>query len=171
MSLRNELNAMKKGTKSIDVYFQKIKQICDKLAALSVILDDEDLLHVALDGLPSKYDSFSSAIRTHSDVLIVEELNTLLNAEERAIKKRSSVFDATTMAMFANYQPQGFGRGRGRNNNRRSHGNRGRGISSGPGGGYSTNGNFNNCTFSSPYNQSQPSSSQSPGSQGQSQRP
>ena len=49
MSLRNELNAMKKGTKSIDVYFQKIKQICDKLAALSVILDDEDLLHVALD--------------------------------------------------------------------------------------------------------------------------
>jgi len=40
-----------------------------------VILDDEELLHVALDGLPSKYDSFSSAIRTRSDVLSVEELN------------------------------------------------------------------------------------------------
>jgi len=86
MSLRNELNVVKKGMDSIDVYFQKIKQIRDKLAAIPVILDDEGLLHVALDGLPSKYDSYSSAIRTCSAVLSVEELNTLLNAEERANK-------------------------------------------------------------------------------------
>ena len=88
-----------------------------------VILDDKDLLHVALDGLPSEYDSFSFAIRTCSDVIIVEELNTLLNAEERAIKKRSGMFDATSMAMVANYQSQGFGRGKGRNNNQRGRGN------------------------------------------------
>ena len=69
-----------------------------------MILDDEELLHVALDGLPSEYDSFSSAIRTRSDVLSIEELNTLLNAEERAIKKRSGVVDVTSMAMVANYQ-------------------------------------------------------------------
>ena len=69
-----------------------------------MILDDEELLHVALDGLPSEYDSFSSAIRTCSDVLSIEELNTLLNAEERAIKKRSGVVDVTSMAMVANYQ-------------------------------------------------------------------
>ena len=31
MSLRNELNVVKKGTDPIDVYFQKIKQIRDKL--------------------------------------------------------------------------------------------------------------------------------------------
>ena len=52
MSLRNELNAVKKGTNSIDVYFQKIKQIRDKLDDVSMILDDEELLHVVLDGLP-----------------------------------------------------------------------------------------------------------------------
>ncbi|KAL0007712.1 hypothetical protein SO802_009214 [Lithocarpus litseifolius] len=109
---------------------EKIKKICDKLAAISVILDDEDLLHVALDGLSSEYDSFSSTIRTHSDVFTVEELNTLLNAKERAIKKRFGVFDGTTMAMVANYQPQGFGRDRARNNNKRSSGNGGRGTSS-----------------------------------------
>jgi len=76
MSLRNDLNNVKKGTDSIDVYFQRIKQIRDKLVAVSVILDDEKLFHVALDGLPSEYASFSSAIRTRSDVLLVEELNT-----------------------------------------------------------------------------------------------
>ena len=110
MSLRNELSAVKKRTYSIDGYFQKIKQIRDRLAAVSVILDDEELLHVALDGLPSEYDSFNFAIRTHSDVLSVEELNTLLNAEERVIKKRSNGLIPPSMAMNANFQSrhQGF---------------------------------------------------------------
>ena len=103
MSLRNELSAVKKGTYPIDGYFQKIKQIRDKLIVVSVILDDEELLHVALDGLPSEYDSFSSAIKTRSDVLSIEELNTLLNAEERVIKKRSNGLVPPSMAMNANF--------------------------------------------------------------------
>ncbi|XP_065620524.1 uncharacterized protein LOC136063700 [Quercus suber] len=37
MSLRNELNAIKKGVDSIDGYFQKIKQARDRLAAVSVL--------------------------------------------------------------------------------------------------------------------------------------
>ena len=105
------------GTDTIDAYFQKIKQIRDKLAVVSVFLDDEELLHIALDGLPLAFNSFSSAIRTRSDVLSVEELNTLLNAKERAIKKKSHVVDAATMAMAANFQSPGFLRGRGRGNN------------------------------------------------------
>ena len=92
---------------------------------MSVILDDEKLLHVALDGLPSEYASFSSTIRTRSDVLLVEEFNTLLNAKEREIKKRSSFVDVNTMAMAANFQSQGLGRGRGKNNNQRGCGGRG----------------------------------------------
>ena len=114
------------------------------------------MLHVALDGLPSEYDSFSFAIRTHNDVLSIEELNTLLNVEERAIKKRTGTIDATSMALIANYQSQGFARGRGRHNNQRVRGGGGRGNFSG--GGYnvnSSNGNFN--TTLPQYNQSQPS--------------
>ena len=48
MSLRNNLNIVKKGTGSISVYFQRIKQIRDKLAIVSVILDDEELLYVVM---------------------------------------------------------------------------------------------------------------------------
>lgn len=96
---------------------QKIKQIRDKLVAVSVILDDEELFQIAFDGLPLEYDSFSFAIRTRSDFLSIEELNTLFNAKERVIKKRSSVADGTSMAMATNYQAQGFGRGRERSNN------------------------------------------------------
>ena len=69
-----------------------------------MIVDDKERLHVALDSLPSKYDSFSSAIRTYSDFLSIEELNTLLIAKERTTKKGCSVIDASSMAMVANYQ-------------------------------------------------------------------
>ena len=78
MSLRNELNAIKKGVDSIDGYFQKIKQARDRLVVVSVFVDDEELFPIILDGLSSKYDSFSSAIKTRSDVLSVEELNALV---------------------------------------------------------------------------------------------
>ena len=116
MSLRNELNAIKKGNESIDGYFQKTKQARDRLATVSVFVDDKELLHIVLDGLPSTYDSFSSAIRTRSDVLSVEELNALLNAEERVIKKRSNGVDQISMAMATNFHSQGFPRGRGGRN-------------------------------------------------------
>ena len=123
MSLRNELYAIKKGVDSIDGYFQKIKQAKDRLATVSVFMDDEELLHIILDGLPSEYDSFSSAIRTRSDVLSVEELNALLNYEERVIKKRSNTVDSASMAMATKFHSQGFQQGRGgRNNNQRGRG-------------------------------------------------
>ena len=87
------------------------------MVVVSVLLDDEELLHIALDGLPSEYDSFSSAIRTRSDILSVEELNTLLNVEERVIKKRiNNGSSSPSMAMNMNFQSQnhGFSNQRGR---------------------------------------------------------
>lgn len=128
------------------------------------------MLHVALDGLPSEYDSFSLAIRTRNDILFVEELDTLLNAEERAIKKRSGVVDVTSMAMVANYQSQGFGRGRRRNNSQRGRGEYGgRGNFAVGTGGYnaSPKGGFNN-SLSQP---NQSGQSKPSGFQGQTQRP
>ena len=175
MSLRNELNAIKKGVDSIDGYFQKIKQARDRLAAVSVFVDDEEL-QIILDGLPFEYDSFSSAIRTRSDVLSVEELNVLLNAEERVIKKRSNTVDSTSMAMVARFQSQGFQQGRGgRHNNQRGKG-RGHNHNFGGGshyGGYSNSNQFQNFNLGfSPqpqtYNQTKQSSNQNPG---QSSRP
>ena len=52
MNLRNELKAIKKGVDSIDGYFQKIKQARDRLVAVSVFVDDEELLHIILVVFP-----------------------------------------------------------------------------------------------------------------------
>ena len=147
-----------------------------------MFLDDEELLHIALDGFPSEYDSFSYAIRTRSDVLFVEELNILLNSEERVIKKRSkaNVVDPNLVAMAMNFQSQnqGFPRGRGgRKNNKRGRGGHGYNANGGHNfGGYGNSGynpNFGvygnlgyNPNSSSQYNQSK-----SQGGQDQSNRP
>ena len=50
------------------VIFKRFSKHVIDLTIVSVFVDDEELLHIILDGLPSEYDSFSSAIRTRSDV-------------------------------------------------------------------------------------------------------
>ena len=106
----------------MDSFFQRIKEIRDKLGAIVVYVDEEELIHLALEALPPKYDAFCSAIKTRNDILTIEELNTLLNAEERSIKKRSThsnLRDSSSFAMAANQFNQSFTKGRGKNGNNR----------------------------------------------------
>ena len=113
--LRDELMSIKKVSESMDSFFQRIKEVRDKLGAVAVCVDEEELIHLALEALPPEYDAFCYAIRTRNDVLTIEELNTLLNAEERSIKKRSnhSIFrDSTSFAMAVNQFNQNFAKGR-----------------------------------------------------------
>ena len=110
----------------MDYFFQRIKEIRDKFGAVATCVDEEELIHLALEALLPEYDAFYSAIRTRNDILTLEELNTLLNVEERSIKKRSinsDLRDSTSLAMAVNQFSQGFTRGRGKNGNNRGRGN------------------------------------------------
>lgn len=49
---------------------------------VGVLLDDEELVHVAIKGLPKEFNAFESSIRTRSTKLGFDELATMLNAEE-----------------------------------------------------------------------------------------
>lgn len=122
LGLRNELLSIKKGPESMDNFFQRIKEARDRLSSIVVLVDEEELIHLVLEALPNEYSAFCYAIRTRNDIVTIEELNTLLNAEERAIKKKFETRD-TTMAMFLQ---SGFNhnttRGRGRNGNQRGYG-------------------------------------------------
>ena len=76
----------------------------------------------------------------------MEELNALLNAEERVIKKRSNNVDSAFMAMAANFHSQGFPQGKGgKNHNQRGRGAHGNGNN--PGG---MSSNFGGGSYSSP---------------------
>uniref|UniRef100_A0A2N9EGE1 Integrase catalytic domain-containing protein n=1 Tax=Fagus sylvatica TaxID=28930 RepID=A0A2N9EGE1_FAGSY len=68
------------------VYLDHVKEIRDKLGSVGVNVDDEDLLHVVLKGLPPEYDPFCSAMRTRDRVISCEELHVLLTSEEESKK-------------------------------------------------------------------------------------
>ena len=136
--MKGELHNVRKGSDYVDAYLQKIKVIRDKLMAVGVLLDDEELLHVAIKGLPKEFSAFRSAIRTRSTKLSFDELATLLYEDEESLNEGMEIKDST-FAMAVNTAPrfnnlggcntynQSHNRGRGRNNNGRG---KGRGPSS-----------------------------------------
>ena len=101
--------------------------------AVGVLLDDEELLHVAIKGLAKEFSAFRSAIRTRSTKLSFDELATLLNAEEDSLNEGMEIKDST-FAMVVSTAPrfnntggyntynQFHNRGKGRNNNGRGRG-------------------------------------------------
>ena len=54
--------SLKKGSESMNTFFQRIKEIRDKLVAVAVFVDEEELIHLAVRALPPEYDAFCSAI-------------------------------------------------------------------------------------------------------------
>ena len=68
LSLRNELLSIKKGFESIDSFFQRIKEVRNRLSSVVVVIDEEELIHLVLEALPQEYGAFCLAIRTRNDV-------------------------------------------------------------------------------------------------------
>jgi hypothetical protein len=131
MNLKKQLHDVKKNTDTITQYLQCIKEAIDKLAAVGNLVDDEDLLHIMLKGLPSEYESFSSAMLTKNESVSFEELHVLMITQEDLLKNsQANSKENFVMAMAANTAPfnnqGGFNnRGRGHFNNRGRGNNRG----------------------------------------------
>uniref|UniRef100_A0A2N9I2X8 Reverse transcriptase Ty1/copia-type domain-containing protein n=1 Tax=Fagus sylvatica TaxID=28930 RepID=A0A2N9I2X8_FAGSY len=65
LNLKLELQSIKKaGNETVSSYLQRIKTVRDKLSAVGVHSDHEELTHVILKGLPKEFAPFASAIRT-----------------------------------------------------------------------------------------------------------
>ena len=134
LNLKGEFHNIKKGTDLVDLYLQKIKVVRDKLLAVGVIMDDEELLDITLKGLLKEYNAFRSTIRTRSTHVSFNELSTMFNVEDESLNDGSEIKD-TIFAMAATTTPkpnnngfnQFFNRGRGRDhsNNRGGRGGRG----------------------------------------------
>uniref|UniRef100_A0A2N9H9Q7 CCHC-type domain-containing protein n=1 Tax=Fagus sylvatica TaxID=28930 RepID=A0A2N9H9Q7_FAGSY len=138
LNLKVELHNLKKGNESISSYLQKVKNTRDKLIEVGTLIDNEELLHIILKGLPREYGLFCSTIRTRNELVTFEGIMVLLQTEEHFI---SEIFDfgkdLHSMAMFASapnnrnsnsqssfYLNISQSRGRGRNNSQRGRGGR-----------------------------------------------
>uniref|UniRef100_A0A2N9HIJ5 Integrase catalytic domain-containing protein n=1 Tax=Fagus sylvatica TaxID=28930 RepID=A0A2N9HIJ5_FAGSY len=143
LNLKLELQSIRKGNESMNTYLQRIKITRDRLSAVGVLIDNEELLHIILKGLPKEYAPFASAIRTRDGILSLERLSVLLQTEEQSMKEESDPLLNSALAMFVSntnkpntgnfgnpsygspsYGNSSFNRGRGRNSFQRGRGGR-----------------------------------------------
>ena len=138
LNLKLELQSIKKGNESVSSYLQRIKTVRDKLFAVGVHSDHEELLHVILKSLPKEYAHFAFAIRTRDGILSLEKLSVLLQTEEQSMQEASDPFSNSALAMFVSHNKPSNGynanhsynnsRGRGRNSFSRGRGGRSPGF-------------------------------------------
>ena len=72
LNLKLELQSLKKGSDSVNNFLQKIKIARDKLLAVGVVVDNEELICIVLRGLPKDFAHFCSAIHTRSEPITYE---------------------------------------------------------------------------------------------------
>ena len=58
LNLKLELQSLKKGSDSVNNFLQKIKIARDKLLAVGVVVDNEELICIVLRGLPKDFLTF-----------------------------------------------------------------------------------------------------------------
>lgn len=62
----------------MEVYLAQIKDISNHLALVSVIIADENLVLITLNGLSNEYDSFKATIRAQAESITMDDLCSLL---------------------------------------------------------------------------------------------
>lgn len=79
---------MKKQDSSMQQYLNQVRIKVDALAAAGSKVDVEDIILHVLNGLPSNYDTFATAIRTRASTVNLDELYALLCSEEIIIQNK-----------------------------------------------------------------------------------
>lgn len=100
VNLKSDLQSIvKKNGFTIDLYIQRIKEFKDKLANVSVIIDDEDFIIYALNDLLPEFNTFRTSMRTRSQTLSFVELHVLLVSEESALNKQAKRDEICSQSM------------------------------------------------------------------------
>ncbi|KAM1941073.1 hypothetical protein ACFX13_028698 [Malus domestica] len=87
VQMKIDLQNIKKGSESIDLYLQRIKDCRDQLAAVGVHISDEDIVIVALKGLPPEFNTIKAVIRGRENLVSLKELRSQLKAEEATLEE------------------------------------------------------------------------------------
>lgn len=100
--MKIELQNIKKWSKSVFVYLQKIKDVRDHLAVAGLLFEDDDIIILALKRLPADFNTFRCAIKGRENGISLKDLKSELLAEEAIIAQSfefaSSLFGNVTVA-------------------------------------------------------------------------
>ncbi|TQD85193.1 hypothetical protein C1H46_029281 [Malus baccata] len=105
--MKLELQNIQKGSESISKYFQRIKDVRDHLFAAGVSFEDDDIVILALKGLPSEYNTFRTVIRGRENVISLKDFQAQLLAEEATIENNQFPGSFTTVMLAQGNESKG----------------------------------------------------------------
>ena len=109
LQLRQELNNLQQRDMSITSYTLKIKELCDAIGSINVIIDDDEMVQICLGGLAPRFGSIRSAILARENPPSFFDLQSLLLVEENHVRQRNNTHDG--QMLYSNFDG---GRGHGR---------------------------------------------------------
>ncbi|VVA39637.1 PREDICTED: Reverse mRNAase RNA-dependent DNA polymerase, partial [Prunus dulcis] len=105
--MKSELQTIKKGSEPVSQYLQRIKDARDHLSAAGVSFEDDDIVILALNGLPSDYNTFRCMVRGREHVLSLKDFRSQLIAEEATLEQTNSASPFVSAMLAQNQTFQG----------------------------------------------------------------
>nr|GFB82156.1 hybrid signal transduction histidine kinase M [Tanacetum cinerariifolium] len=101
-TLKAELHSIKLGDQSMESYFQKIDSIVNILTSLDASVNEEDVVHYALEGLPDTYNQVCGYMHWKDTFPDLKVVCTLLITKEMRLKSKvlASPMDSSTPMFF-----------------------------------------------------------------------
>ena len=99
---------------SITGYTLKIKELCDTLRSINVIIDEDEMVQICLDSLAPRFGTIRLAILARENLRSFFDLQSISFVEENHVRQRNNASNGLML-----YSQKDEGRGFG-------HGNRGR---------------------------------------------
>ncbi|KAI0519423.1 hypothetical protein KFK09_006870 [Dendrobium nobile] len=112
LQLKNELHHLQMNNLTMQHYLSQIKNIGDNITAAGSKIDPEDIVLYILNGLPSNYNSFKTAVRTSPLPADLDKLYSLLCSKEIHVnqdiqKDQSSSSSASALYATSSNQSKG----------------------------------------------------------------
>lgn len=95
------LQNIKKGSLNMNEYLSKVKNIVDRLASVGHTTSESDHIEFILNGLLESYDTFIVSVNSRSESYSIEEIESLLLAQEMRIEKYTKELDSNTGSLNA----------------------------------------------------------------------
>ena len=90
LQLRQELNNIQQRDMSITSYTLKIKELCDALGSIDVIIDDSEMVQICLGGLAPRFNTMRTAVLAREKTPSFFDLQSILLVEENHARQRSN---------------------------------------------------------------------------------
>ena len=91
LQLRQELNNIQQRDTSITSYTLKIKELCDALRSIDVVIDDSEMVQICPGGLAPRFNTMRTVVLAREKTPSFFDLQSILLVEENYARRTNAL--------------------------------------------------------------------------------